>query len=248
MFPVAWAVFLTIWAAQGECVHINNNNNNTITIRPRDCQDLIQQGKTYEGHYVVYPEASAPNTASMIYCSQHDGMEMLPSDKSSEFQARSCMDLLQDGMTITGPNIIYPVEPDPYPTVPVLVYCDQETDGGGWTVIQKRFDGSLDFYREYLDWYWPFGNVAQEHYLGHNYISLLTEDRLNELRIELEDWDGITVYAHYQAFNTMGGYHKLKVFSYSGTAGDSLFWDAGTYFSAYDLDNDDNRDVNCAEL
>ena len=66
--------------------------------------------------------------------------------------------------------------------------------------------------------------------------------------MELEDWNGVKVYAKYGRFNIGDGQAKygLEVSSYSGTAGgDSLTHHSNMAFSTKDRDNDIDR-RNCA--
>ncbi|XP_035669065.1 angiopoietin-4-like [Branchiostoma floridae] len=73
---------------------------------------------------------------------------------------------------------------------PISVYCDQTTDGGGWTVIQRRFDGTLHFDRPYNDYKYGFGSANGEYWLGLESMYRLTSHNAYELYVELEDWEG----------------------------------------------------------
>ena len=58
--------------------------------------------------------------------------------------------------------------------VNTLVYCDQTSNNGGWTVIQRRYDCSTDFYRNWNDYKYGFGELHREFWLGNDIIYLLT--------------------------------------------------------------------------
>ncbi|CAL4087420.1 unnamed protein product, partial [Meganyctiphanes norvegica] len=95
-----------------------------------------------------------------------------------------------------------------------------------------------------------FGNVAEEHYLGNELISALTDQAVNELWVDMEEWEGITAYAHYQAFHIdISRYYRLNVFNYEGTAGEYLIdTHDGQHFTTFDADHDSNDSGNCAEM
>ena len=122
------------------------------------------------------------------------------------------------------------------------------TDGGGWTVFQRRQDGSVDFYRGWNDYKSGFGQLTAEFWLGNDKIHRLTASRPSSLRVELEDWNGVRVYAKYGTFGIGDeqGQYRLVVGSYSGTAGDSLAWHNGRAFTTKDRDNDLRSSTNCA--
>ncbi|XP_019638197.1 PREDICTED: fibrinogen-like protein A isoform X2 [Branchiostoma belcheri] len=106
---------------------------------------------------------------------------------------------------------------------PISVYCDQTTEGGGWTVIQRRFDGSLEFFRRFNAYQDGFGDSSSEYWLGLDNIYRITAQNAYELYIELEDWSGNVKFARYSSFSVgPGSDYTLSVGGYSGTAGDGF--------------------------
>eukprot|EP00794_Sanderia_malayensis_P002454 gene2454-2827_t len=126
------------------------------------------------------------------------------------------------------------------------VYCDMETHGGGWTVFQRRVDGSVDFYRGWSDYKRGFGDLKGNFWLGLDYINQLTASGTS-LRIDLKDLQGSTGYAKYSQFKVgpERGNYKLEVSGFTGDRGNSLSYQKNMQFSTKDKDNDqDSR--NCA--
>ncbi|XP_078700731.1 microfibril-associated glycoprotein 4-like [Branchiostoma floridae x Branchiostoma belcheri] len=137
----------------------------------------------------------------------------------------------------------------------ISVYCDQTTDGGGWTVIQRRFDGSLEFFRRIDAYRDGFGDSSGENWLGLDNIYRITAQNAYELYIELEDWSGNVKFARYSSFSVgPGGDYTLSVGGYSGTAGDGfgisdfLSTNNGEKFSTRWFDRDTHSSDSLAEL
>ncbi|MCL4161097.1 UNVERIFIED_CONTAM: hypothetical protein GTU68_018531 [Idotea baltica] len=143
---------------------------------------------------------------------------------------------------------MFPLRPCGNSFVPV--FCDQTTDGGGWTVIQRRADlpQREDFFRGWLDYQLGFGNLTGEFWLGLDNIHALVNQTQMEVRVDLEDFDGEKRWAKYDLFHIedKAGKYKLKLGNYTGDAEDSLSYSNNESFSTKEVDND-SSDQNCAE-
>ena len=117
---------------------------------------------------------------------------------------RNCAEVYEAGFRTSG---VYTIDPDDAGAFDV--YCDQKTAGGGWTVFQKRLDGSVDFYRGWDDYKRGFGNLNGEFWLGLDKIHRLTKGR-NRLWVDLEDFDNQTAYAEYDSFGVGDEQSKYK--------------------------------------
>ncbi|XP_033120920.1 ficolin-2-like, partial [Anneissia japonica] len=132
---------------------------------------------------------------------------------------------------------------------PFRVYCDMDTDGGGWTVFQKREDGTIDFYKNWSEYKLGFGNVNSEHWLGNEKIHRLSSAGNYELRVDMSSFEGESKYARYDNFRLADEQNNFRLIlgTYSGDAGDSLDWHRNLQFSTSDRDHD-TYGLSCAVL
>ena len=128
-----------------------------------------------------------------------------------------------------------------------------KTDGGGWTVFQRRIDNSEDFSRSWDDYKNGFGKVGarSNFWLGNENLHRLTANRAVALRVELEAWS----YPHkkfitnYKKFSVgdEDSLYQLTVGKAKGSVGDALRAHNSMPFSTKNKDNDRSQRSNCAE-
>ncbi|XP_031820990.1 tenascin-X isoform X6 [Sarcophilus harrisii] len=129
---------------------------------------------------------------------------------------------------------------------PLEVYCDMETDGGGWLVFQRRMDGHTDFWRDWAEYAHGFGNISGEFWLGNEALHSLTQAGDYSLRVDLRAGNE-SVFAEYDFFtvDSAAKYYRLHLEGYHGTAGDSMSYHSGSIFSTRDRDPN-NLHIPCA--
>ncbi|KAL4640399.1 fibrinogen gamma chain [Arapaima gigas] len=185
--------------------------------------------------------------------------------KIEPITGKDCQDVANKGAKTSGLYYIKPVKAKEQ----FLVYCEIDSYGSGWTVLQRRRDGSVDFSQPWIPYKEGFGYLSPddttEFWLGNEKIHLIsTQSSIPYvLRIELKDWEGNKRYADYAVFKVgseADQYRLTYAYYYGGDAGDAFdgfdFKDDasdkgftshnGMQFSTSDRDND-KYDGNCAK-
>ncbi|XP_053374919.1 angiopoietin-related protein 2-like [Mercenaria mercenaria] len=130
----------------------------------------------------------------------------------------------------------------------VETWCDMTN--GGWAVVQRRQDGTENFYRIWQDYVKGFGDRTGEYWFGLENTFGLTKVQ-SSLRIEIEAFGDIlptTAYGLYDTFwmDDETSNFKLHVSNFSGDCGDSFTVQDGYFFTTIDRDNDVDENMNCA--
>lgn len=171
-------------------------------------------------------------------------------DLKASVRPRDCGDLYEAGQTTSGVFTIFPTNG----SLGQAVRCDMDTEGGGWTVIQKRgqFGNAVYyFYRNWTEYANGFGDPIKEYWIGNNALHQLTSrERSFELRIELKNETTKTFVAKYSVFKVgpEPSFYKLTLGDYSGPPdSDSFKYADGASFSTFDSEHDTDPSNNCAE-
>ena len=120
------------------------------------------------------------------------------------------------------------------------VYCDMETDGGGWVVIQRRQPtANVNFTRNWEDYENGFGDLDGEFWLGLKTIHELTNKVDVELMTTVRNESGPIITWTHKVFRVSGPdtYYVLNISGGQGPGYDSMAYNNGVRFSTYDSGN-----------
>lgn len=160
-----------------------------------------------------------------------------------------CADIMMAGYKTSGVYEIYPFTCTC--VKPVQVWCDMETDGGGWTVFLSRQNQTeqLDFNRTWDKYKAGFGNPGGEYWLGNEVLHAMTNSREYSIRLDLQlasDSYDFATYGKFKVNSESSRYSTYVTGSLIGSfSAGCLRYINGRSFTTLDRDND-NYNGNCA--
>uniref|UniRef100_A0A8C5P9Q7 Fibrinogen C-terminal domain-containing protein n=1 Tax=Leptobrachium leishanense TaxID=445787 RepID=A0A8C5P9Q7_9ANUR len=162
------------------------------------------------------------------------GVKCLPSD---------CHEIFLKGQKSSGIFKIKPLLARPFE-----VLCEITAEVG-WTVIQRRRDGSVNFDQLWESYKTGFGTLNGEFWLGLEKMYQISEQGQYLMHIELQDWEQNTKYM--EAMFHLGGpstaYNLQIIGQVKGDLENALSDFRQQAFSTRDRDHDLKSHVNCAK-
>uniref|UniRef100_A0A8C5X7M8 Angiopoietin like 4 n=1 Tax=Malurus cyaneus samueli TaxID=2593467 RepID=A0A8C5X7M8_9PASS len=162
---------------------------------------------------------------------------------SSAELPEGCHQLFLAGQRSSGVFQVQPAGSQPF-----RVYCDMTAEGG-WTVFQRRMDGSVDFDQLWDAYKNGFGDLHGDFWLGLEKIHHIVQEGKYNLLIELEDWEGNSQVV--QFVFSLGGESTAYTLNLLGPLSGELENALGEFrqlpFSTRDRDHDLKADTNCAK-
>nr|XP_022312305.1 fibroleukin-like [Crassostrea virginica] len=170
-------------------------------------------------------------------------------DKLGEkVEPENCQDICERGYTTSGIYTIYPWDESDKDFRAVDVFCDMETSGGGWTVLQSRIGGFPSFNQTWNKYKIGFGSLNETFWIGNDVIHQLTRHENATLYVAITLVNGTTLHQMYRRFSVTNEADKFILFLQepvpNGTLGDRMvnkgnsdFNLHGMPFSTYDQNN-----------
>ncbi|XP_029308901.1 LOW QUALITY PROTEIN: angiopoietin-related protein 4 [Cottoperca gobio] len=214
-----------------ERIRLQQEKLDKQNVRIRTLQSQVQQSRQR-------PSLRNSNTdAQSAVAEQRDSPVEMASD---------CHELFLRGETTSGVYTIQPINAEPF-----KVFCEMTAEGG-WTVIQRRQDGSVDFDQQWQAYEKGFGSLNGEFWLGLEKIHSIAKDGGYILNIKLCDWSRDSADMRLP-FHLGGEETKYLLTTWKAEAFSPLESSLGTDataacpFSTSDQDNDQKNDINCAK-
>ena len=93
-------------------------------------------------------------------------------------------------------------------------YCDTVTDRGGWLVILRRKDGSVNFNWLWTDYEYGFGILTGEFWYGSYALHCLTKHGYWELHMDYKFPNGTNAFIKYEHFKVRPASDNYRDYTY----------------------------------